>query len=75
MKNLLLALFFSVISMTAIAETTYNSDGSYSQTNSNGNGGSTTYNSNGTYSQTQPNGNGGSTTYNSDGSFSTSSRY
>lgn len=68
MKKLLL-LGLMLTTMNVFAETTYYSDGSYSQTSSNGNGGSTTYNSDGSYSQSSNSGSV-STTYNSDGTYS-----
>jgi len=51
MKKLVM-LVCLVTSTFCFAYTTYNSDGTFSQTESDGRGGSTTYNSTGTWSQT-----------------------
>jgi hypothetical protein len=49
MRKILLAVLL-LTSMSAMAETTYYSDGTYSQTYSDGRGGYNTYNSDGSYS-------------------------
>ena len=70
MRNLLLAVCL-LISASAMANTTtFNSDGSTSNTVSNGANGATTFNSNSSTSSTVYDGRGGATTFNSDGSIS-----